>query len=76
VCEDGSVDNYLRGITDEGEIFNFAFNIMDRLQLERGRRRDLEPGWLHPLREPPGTGHQLRGERAVGARAVWRRQRG
>jgi uncharacterized protein len=28
VCEDGSVDNYLRGITDEGEIFNFAFNMM------------------------------------------------
>jgi hypothetical protein len=29
VCEDGSVENYLRGVADDGEIFNLAFNIMD-----------------------------------------------
>jgi uncharacterized protein len=30
LCEDGPTENYLRGVTPEGEIFDFALNAIER----------------------------------------------
>ena len=30
LCEDGPIENYLRGVTPEGGIFDFALNAMER----------------------------------------------
>ena len=30
LCEDGPIENYLRGVTPDGEIFNFALNAIER----------------------------------------------
>ena len=34
LCEDGPTENYVRGITRDGEIFDFALNAIDRRQQE------------------------------------------
>jgi uncharacterized protein len=34
LCEDGPVENYLRGITPGGEIFDFALNAIERREGE------------------------------------------
>ena len=66
VCEDNDVDNYLRGLSTRGQLFDIALN---RLVSSTGthpvqrrvRRVDVQPRRQHAVREHPGlAGHDVR----------------
>ena len=59
VCEDNINDNYVRGLTWDGKLFDIALNRLvsstgaDPLQ-RRVRRGHVQPGRPHPVRQHPG----------------------
>ncbi len=61
VCEDNINDNFVRGLTRKGELFDIALN---RLVSSAGNDRsndefaglDVQPRRQHPVREHPGLG--------------------
>ena len=53
LCEDGSGDNFLRGLTRDGELFDFARNA-DVTQVRPGvRRRHVQCRWRDVVRQHP-----------------------
>ena len=65
VCEDNVSDNFIRGLTRKGELFDIALNRLksgtgtDRSR--RVRRLHAQPRRQHPVREHPGQRrHELR----------------
>ncbi len=73
VCEDSSNDNFIRGLTRRGQLFDIALNRLTSstgthpLQ-RRVRRLDLRPDRTHPVRQHPGLGRDdVRDLGAVGA---------
>jgi uncharacterized protein len=58
VCEDGSegTDNYLRGVTPDGEIFPFARNLVN-VDAHRLDAEDYKPGELRGFAEFAGAAY-------------------
>jgi uncharacterized protein len=44
LCEDGPVENYLRGVTQDGDIFDFALNAIERREGEEFAGATFSPG--------------------------------
>ena len=68
LCEDGGGEQYLRGVTLDGEIFDFAQEPAERLRVGRrdvrrggpGVERPQDPRQPPPARRPLGSHHALR----------------
>ena len=75
LCEDGPTENLLRGVTPDGEIFDFALNATRRPRTGGVRGLDVHARRQGPVREHPGEQrHHVRDLGAVEARgAVARR---
>ncbi len=65
ICEDGPVDNYVRGLTRDGEVFDIALNRLRNSLTGAPRFGDefagatFSPDGRHALRQHPGhPGHQ------------------
>ena len=61
VCEDNVSDNFIRGLTRKGELFDIALNRLRssagcRPVQRRVRRVDVQPRRAHPVRQHPGHG--------------------
>jgi hypothetical protein len=59
LCEDGDGDQYLRGLTLNGEIFDFALNLQTDHEWAGATFAEAEPSWNVP---------SIRGHRPLGVR--------
>jgi secreted PhoX family phosphatase len=48
LCEDGGGDQYLRGVTLDGEIFDFALNLQNGFEWAGATFADADPAWNDP----------------------------
>ena len=59
LCEDGGGDQYMRGVTLDGEIFDFALNIQNDYEWAGATFAEADPAWND--RKIRGNHHPLGG---------------
>ena len=65
LCEDGDDEQFLRGLTQQGEIFNFALNVLNDIRI---RRRNFQPGRRNLICQHPVSWDYIRNLGSVGKR--------